>query len=52
MYISNITNDYDHFTDTINDYNKTNNCTNNENINDIIIQTFLQTIPSGLSFLF
>ena len=37
-----ITDDYDTFTK---------NCTNNENIIEIIIPTLLLTIPCGLSFL-
>ena len=44
MYITNIT-DYND-TITIN-----NNCTNNENLFDIIIPALLFTIPCGLSFL-
>ena len=51
MYISHVT-DYDDMTD---DYNNTlslsNNCTDKENIIDIIIPTLLFTIPCGLSFL-
>ena len=39
---TNITDDYDTFTK---------NCTNNENIIEIIIPTLLLTIPCGLSFL-
>ena len=51
MYVTNVT-DYDNLTD---DYNNTlslnNNCTDNENNFDILIPTFLLTIPCGLSFL-
>ena len=45
MYITNVT-DYDNMTD---DYN--NNCTNIENIFDIIIPTLIFTIPCGLAVL-
>ena len=47
MYISNITIDYDSFTDTVNDYN----FTNHENNIDVFIPTHLLTISCGLSFL-
>ena len=43
MYVLNITIDYDNITFT--------NCTENENIIDIIIPTLLLTIPIGLSIL-
>ena len=44
--------DYDNMTDDYNDsLSINNNCTINENNIDIIIPTFLITIPCGLSFL-
>ena len=43
MYVTNITDDYDNISLT--------NCTDNGNNNDIIIRTFLFTIPCGISFL-
>ena len=43
MFITNSTDDYDNITFI--------NCTNNENIIDIIIPTILFKIPCGLSFL-
>ena len=44
--------DYDIKTDDYNDrLSKNNNCTDNENIVDIIIPSLLPTIPCGLSFL-
>ena len=42
MYVTNITEDYDNFT---------NNCTNNEKNIDEIIPAIFITIPCGLSFL-
>ena len=60
MNVTNITPDYDNFTDYDNitstnftDYDNitSNNCTNNENNVDIIIPTLLLTIPCGLLFL-
>ena len=43
MYVLNFTYDHDNIT--------FDNCTDNENIIDIIIPTLLLTIPCGLSFL-
>ena len=57
MYVTNFTdfntrNDYDKSTDYSNiTYNITDNCTNSENIMDIIIPSLLLTIPFCLSFL-
>ena len=52
MYVLNVS-DYDNITDF--DYNDSlsisNNFTNNENKNDVIIPTLLLTIQCGLSFL-
>ena len=52
MNITNVT-DFDNMTDD--DYNNTFsliiNCTNNENVIEIIIPTLLLSIPCGLSFL-
>ena len=49
MYISIIRNDYDNFTDTLEDYKK--NCTNNENNTEIIIPALLFARPCFLLFL-
>ena len=64
MYVTNKTDDYDNitssnYTDMLNEYDNitstnmsTSNCTNKENIIDIIIPSLLLTIPSGLSLLY